>query len=135
MKVATGITASLIVLLMIGIVGVPAAERVLPERKLIVGTKEAPPFSLKTKDGEWTGISIELWRGIAKELNLTFEFRELTLKQLIDDVSSGSIDAAVAALTITPEREKILDFTHSFYSTGLGIAVTAKMRNPWIAVV
>ena len=135
MKVATGTIVSLIILLMLGIAGVPAAEQALPERKLVVGTKEAPPFSMKTKDGDWTGISIELWRGIAKELKLTFEFRELTLKHLIDDVASGSIDAAVAALTITPEREKMLDFTHSFYSTGLGIAVMAKKGNPWIVVV
>ena len=119
MKVATGTIVSLIILLIMGVFDFPAAGRTLPEHKLVVGTKEAPPFSMKTKDGDWTGISIELWRGIAKELNLTFEFRELTLKQLIDDVASGSIDAAVAALTITPEREKMLDFTHSFYSTGV----------------
>jgi ABC-type amino acid transport substrate-binding protein len=100
-------------------------------RPLIVGTKEAPPFSMKTADGQWTGLSIELWRQIAAELNLRFEFKELTLKQLLEGVTDGSLDAAVAALTITSEREKNFDFTHAFYTTGLGIAVAAKAHNPW----
>ena len=79
---------------------------------LIVGTKEAPPFSMKTSDGQWTGLSIDLWRQIAAELNLQFEFRELSLNQLLEGVSDGSLDAVVAALTITSEREKKFDFTH-----------------------
>jgi len=101
---------------------------------LIVGTKKAPPFSMKTPDGQWTGLSIDLWRQIAAELKLQFEFRELALEQLLDGVTDGSLDAAVAAFTITPEREKKLDFTHTFYTTGLGIAVAGKAHNPWLTV-
>lgn len=37
--------------------------------KLLIATKQAPPFSLKNADGEWTGLSIELWRRIADELD------------------------------------------------------------------
>ena len=102
---------------------------------LIVGTKEAPPFSMKTTDGQWTGLSIDLWRQIAAQLDFRYELRELTLKQLLDGVTDGSLDAAVAALTIRPEREKNFDFTHAFYTTGLGIAVAGKAHNPWLTVV
>ncbi len=35
---------------------------------LIVGTKEAPPFSMKGPDGKWTGISIELWQDLAADV-------------------------------------------------------------------
>ena len=94
-------------------------------RKLVVGTKEAPPFSIKKPDGRWSGISIELWETIARKLNLSYEIRELDLQQLLDGVRDGTLDAAVAALTITSGREGQLDFTHPFYSTGLGIAVPA----------
>jgi ABC-type amino acid transport substrate-binding protein len=104
-------------------------------RKLIVGTKEAPPFAMKSSDGVWTGISIDLWRQIASELNLTFEFRELDLKGVLEGVANRSLDAGVAALTITPEREKMLDFSHAFHTTGLGIAIAAKVGNPWVAVL
>ncbi|MBW2492673.1 MAG: transporter substrate-binding domain-containing protein [Deltaproteobacteria bacterium] len=47
----------------------------------------------------------------------------------------ASLDAAVAALTITPEREKSFDFTHAFYTTGLGIAVSGKVQSPCFTVV
>jgi ABC-type amino acid transport substrate-binding protein len=104
-------------------------------KRLIVGTKEAAPFAMKASDGTWGGISIELWRELADELNLSYEFREADLKTLLDGVADGSLDAAVAALTITPEREKRFDFTHPFYTTGLGIATPSKEGNPWLAVV
>jgi len=118
-----------------GACGTNAGAQPLTDRKLIVGTKEAPPFAMKTKDGDWTGISIDLWLQMASDLNLKFEFRELTLRELLDGVANGSLDAAVAALTITSEREKILDFTHPFHTTGLGIATTAKRGTPWLNVL
>jgi ABC-type amino acid transport substrate-binding protein len=89
---------------------------------------------MKTPDGQWTGLGIDLWRQIAAELNLQFEIREFALKRLLEGVTDSSLDAAVAALTITPEREKKFDFTHAFYTTGLGIAVAVKAQNPWFTV-
>jgi polar amino acid transport system substrate-binding protein len=92
---------------------------------LVVGTKEAPPFAMKAADGTWSGLSIELWRDIAREEGYDFELRETDVPGLITGVSSGQMDLAVAALTITPEREAALDFTHPFHVSGLGIAVPA----------
>ena len=122
-------------LIALGASGLEAQEQPLGYRTLIVGTKEAPPFSMKMEDGSWRGISIDLWNEIASELNLTFEFRELDLAGLLDGMANGNLDVAVAALTITPEREKAFDFTHPFHTTGLGIAVVAKAKSPWIAVL
>ena len=115
--------------------GLEAGEQPLGHGTLIVGTKEAPPFSMKASDGTWRGISIDLWNSIASELNLPFEFRELDLTGLLEGLANSTVDVAVAALTITPEREKAFDFTHPFYTTGLGIAVGAKEENAWLAVV
>ena len=57
-----------------------AQGQTLSGRTMIVGTKEVPPFAMKNSDGTWTGVSIDLWRQIAGELNLPFEFRERDLK-------------------------------------------------------
>jgi ABC-type amino acid transport substrate-binding protein len=134
MKITPGLVIgiSLLMTVMSGDVGGQQSSNA--RQQLIVGTKEVPPFSMKTADGQWTGLSIDLWRQIATELNLQFEFRELALKQLLEGVTDGTLDAAVAALTITPEREKKFDFTHAFYTTGLGIAVAGKAQNPWFTV-
>jgi len=111
-----------------------AAEKGPPGRTLVVGTKEAPPFSMKTEDGTWTGIGIDLWREIAAQLDLPFEFRETDLEGLLDGVADRSLDVAVAAITVTSEREKTMDFTQPYFHTGLGIVVAHKHRSPWLAV-
>ncbi len=123
---------SLLIILMDTDVG--GQQSSLSPPPLIVGTKEAPPFSMMAPDGQWIGLSVDLWRQIAAELNVRYEFRELTLKQLLEGVMDGSLDVAVAALTITPERERNIDFTHAIYTTGLGIAVAGEAYNPWITV-
>jgi ABC-type amino acid transport substrate-binding protein len=93
-----------------------------PSAKLIVGIKETPPFSMKGADGHWQGISVKLWESIAEELGLSYEYQELPLQGILDGLSDKSLDVGFSALTITAEREKLFDFTHPFYTTGLGIA-------------
>ncbi len=89
---------------------------------LKVGVKEAPPFVIKEGDA-WRGISIELWKKIARELEIEYEFEEYDLQELVQKTEEGEIDIAVAALTINAQREARIDFTHAYYSTGLGISV------------
>lgn len=112
------------------------AEQVFPDgsRKLLIGTKQAPPFAMKDSEGKWTGISIDLWKEIAAELGIEYELREYDLKGLLAAVTDGSVDAAVAALTVTAERDKIMDFSHPFHTSGLGIAVKEK-GNHWLNVI
>ncbi len=112
-----------------------AALAALTGRMLVVGTKEAAPFSIKREDGSWTGIAHELWKQIADSLKLSYEIREMPLDMLLDSVSAGSLDAVVGAVTITPEREARLDFSHPFQVTGLAIAVSSERANGWIAVL
>ncbi len=112
----------------------PAAEQGGTAR-LIVGTKEAPPFAMRSEDGSWYGLSIDLWRGVAAELGLEYEFRERDLEGLIDGLTDGSLDASVAALTVTAAREARIDFSHPFHTSGLGIAVAAEQRSVWLTVL
>ena len=104
-------------------------------RELVIGTKVAPPFAMKAQDGTWHGIGIDLWRHIADQIHLRYRFQETTLKGLIDGVSEGSLDAAVAALTVTAPRHRAVDFTQPFYSTGLGIAVTSDAGITWWPII
>ena len=101
------------------------------DRVLVIGTKEAPPFAMKAADGSWTGISIDLWHRLAEELHLRYCLEETTLQGLIDGTADGSLDGAVAALTVTAERERMVDFTQPFYATGLGIAVPSNTAFAW----
>ncbi len=105
------------------------------QREIVVGTKEAAPFAMKSADGAWTGISIDLWRRIADEKKLRYRIVETeTVPQLIEGVRDGKFDVAVAALTVTAAREETLDFTAPFYTTGLGIAIASGGLANWAPV-
>jgi polar amino acid transport system substrate-binding protein len=113
-------------------IAAPASETPDP---LIVAVKPAPPFAYRGEDGEWTGQSIELWRAIADELGLRYELHETTLDDMLAGVADGRYQVAVAALTVTSEREQIVDFTHPFHTTGLAIAVSSKHEPYWRGVI
>ena len=93
--------------------------------KIVVGTMRVPPFVLRSDDGQWSGLSIDLWKRIAEELKIPFEFREFDydLAGLLDAVERGRVDAVIAAIPITQEGEARFDFTHPYFAAGLGIAV------------
>ena len=99
---------------------------------LIVGTRVVPPFAMLNEDKQWEGISIDLLREVKAELedecghDIKLEFKIQTLKEMLAAVSESEVDIVAAALTMNYEREKTMDFTHSFHTSGLGIAVGAK---------
>jgi polar amino acid transport system substrate-binding protein len=110
----------------------PAAD---PGRELVVGTNEAPPFALRLPDGSWGGISIELWRHLAEQLHLRYRLVGYeSVPALMAAATSGEVDAAVAALSVTAERRQVVDFTQPFYATGLGVAVTSGAAG-WLPVL
>lgn len=90
---------------------------------LKVGLTPVPPFVVEAENGEWEGISVELWRRVADATGHNYALVPLPFKELLARVESGDIDVAIGALTMTAEREARFDFTHPFFQTGLSIAV------------
>lgn len=112
----------------------PTVQQATPE--LVVGTRVAPPFSMKGEDGAWEGISIDLWRHVAERLHLKYRIVERgSVQDLVNAVASGQVDVAVAALTVTADRLKVMDFTQPFFETGLGVAVPRSGITAWLPVV
>lgn len=98
---------------------------------LRVGTKVAAPFAMLDDNGQWYGISIDLMQLIASELNVELEFVEQQLNELISNVASGDLDTSIAAISITPEREQIIDFTHQYFGSGLAIVTPEQYQAGW----
>lgn len=96
------------------------------QQKVTVGTKVAEPFVIKQQDGNWDGVSFDLWKEVSTELQLDYEVKEYDLEGLMKAVENNEIDIAVSPLTITSNREQRFDFTHPYFVTGLSIAVAAK---------
>ncbi|MBF0188384.1 MAG: transporter substrate-binding domain-containing protein [Magnetococcales bacterium] len=115
------------------ILGLEAAE--IQRQGLVVGVTIAPPFVVRLQDGSLSGVSIDLWRAVARMLNLTYRFQELELMALMDAVEKGEVDVAAAALTINSERESRFDFSHAYYHTGFGVAVRNQQEEHVTGVV
>ena len=128
-----------VAILLVAYLAIPATAalpddegRELAGMRLIVGTRVRPPFSIKNDDGTWSGIAIDLWRSIAGQLGVSYELRELDRDELMRGIQNGSLNVVVEALAITADRERLVDFTHPFYTTGLGIAVPRQIGSDWI---
>jgi ABC-type proline/glycine betaine transport system substrate-binding protein/ABC-type amino acid transport substrate-binding protein len=90
---------------------------------LRVVTQRSEPFVIY-QDGEYHGFSIELWEKIAHKLGLKYEIYGVnTIAKLLDDLKRGAADVAVAGIGITSKREQVLDFSHSYFESGLQILV------------
>lgn len=113
--------STLILVLLFGLCLQVSAQTQNPPMR--VGITPVPPFVMTNEEGKWEGISVDLWRSIAEELEQEYEFVELSFDQLLQGVEAGSIDVAVGALTMTADREARFDFAHPFYQTGLSIGV------------
>jgi ABC-type amino acid transport substrate-binding protein len=101
----------------------PTSATETPKEKLVIGTKHAPPFSMRLDDGTWIGISIDLWRAVAADLHLEYELQELELEDLLVAVQQNEVDVAVSAIGMTAERNNVIEFSYPFFSTGLAMAV------------
>lgn len=119
------------VLIVAGLVIATSCVQADSAEELVIGTRVVPPFVIKDEQGELSGVSIEFWRQIATALELQYRFEERDLQGLVDGLVDGSLDVSVAALTVTAEREAMVDFTHPFHTTGLAIAVPVQSDPFW----
>lgn len=103
------------------------------DEEVVVGIRVAPPFVIEREDGTFEGLTIALWEHIAEETGTPFIYEKRPLNELITGVEQGQLYASAAALTITSEREESVDFTHPFFVTGLGIAVSYQPAGLWSA--
>ena len=93
---------------------------------LKVGTNaEFAPFEYVNEEDGTTieGFDIDLINAIAADQGMTVEMENLEFDGLVMALQNGSIDAAIAGLSVTPERVEQVDFTETYYDAGLNIAV------------
>jgi len=100
-------------------------SQITSEDKTVIGTRVVPPFVIE-ENGEYTGLTVHLWEHIASELDLNYQFEETSIQNMIDGTADSTYFASASALTITADREELVDFTHPYIVTGLGIAVSYK---------
>ena len=94
---------------------------------LTVGTNAAfEPFEMMAEDGETIiGFDVDLINAIAADQGMEVEMVNMEFDGLVMAVQNGQLDAAIAGMSITPERQEQVAFTAPYYDAGLNIAVAA----------
>jgi polar amino acid transport system substrate-binding protein len=98
---------------------------VLFARTVIVGTSaDFPPFEY-IENGQFVGFDMDLMREIAKIAGFELKFGDMSFDSLIPALRVGQIDVAAAAMTITEERKKVVDFSMPYWTADQSIIVKA----------
>jgi len=96
------------------------------EPSLRVATRIVEPFVYQD-NGQLTGFSVDLWQEIAQRLKLTSKFVVVPdINGLLSNVQSGAADLGIAAISITAERERTVDFSQPMFDSGLQIMVATR---------
>lgn len=105
------------------------------EGPLTVALAECPPFVI-FENGQYSGLAVFLWEQVGSELGLSWDYTEYSLGGLLETINSedptGLPDVGVSCTSVTSEREKLIDFSHSFNETYTAIAV--RETTLWSAV-
>jgi len=112
------LTASLLALT----VGAAAAQDVVR-----MGTEGAyPPYNFINDDGEVDGFERDLGDEICARAELTCEWVTNDWDSIIPNLTSGNYDTIIAGMSITEEREEVVDFTQPYIppASSLFLAMT-----------
>ena len=105
---------------------------VIKRDKLIVGVRDdAPPFGFKDEKGNLIGYDIDLAKIIAKDIlgnENKVEFVPVTASNRIMKLSANEVDFLIATMSITNQRQQILDFSVPYYVAGQAILVNSSSK-------
>jgi len=111
-----------------------AAER-RPTAPLRVAVYDVPPYGTVGSDGALSGLSVDLWRRVAEELEWEYRLTPVSqMETILSGLEQGRFDAAIGAITITPEREARIDFSYPTHRSGVAVALP-KETGPFAAIV
>lgn len=90
---------------------------------LHLATVTRTPFSF-VENGVDTGFSIDLWHALMVDIGSeTKMIRTDSFGEMLDMVRDGKVDAAVANISVTADRERVMDFTQPIFESGLQIMI------------
>lgn len=107
--------------------GVASAQNLLEQIKsageIRVGLEFGrPPWGYKDDNLQPTGYDYDAAKLIAEELGVKLNIVELSQPNRIPFLTSGRVDAVISTFSITPEREKVVDFSTPYGSAIVGVA-------------
>ena len=102
-----------------------AGLKTVESGKLIMATNAAfPPYEF-IEGNEIVGIDAEIAGAIAAKLGLELQIDDMEFDSIVESVKGGKADIGLAGMTVTPERQEVINFTTS-YATGVQVVIVAE---------
>ena len=132
-------TLSLLICTVQSVVAETVKEKIIRTGTLTAGTsKDAVPFAYRNDAGELVGYSIDILELITRQLEAEYN-REIDLelvalqpRERIPQLIAGEVDIVCDASSFTWKRDRQIDFSFSYSSTGTRL-LTEKGRDFWDA--
>ena len=91
-----------------------------------MGTEGAyPPYNYIDDNGEVAGFERELGDELCARAGLTCEWVTNDWDSIIPNLVSGNYDTIIAGMSITDERDEVIDFTQDYYPPTASVYVAA----------
>jgi len=93
-------------------------------KELVVGMELAyPPFETTDEKGNPSGISVDLARDLGEYLGRPVRIENMAYAGLIPSLQSKKIDVVLSSLTITKERQEVIDFSDAYSKSYLTLLI------------
>jgi polar amino acid transport system substrate-binding protein len=111
-------------------IAVPSLAQDLPnlDGRTIKAVTENAYFPLNFEDpatGQGIGLEYDVFNEVAKRLNASVEWSLMAWDPMIEAVRQGQFDVGMDGISITAEREEVIDFTDPFISVDQFMMVRA----------
>ncbi|WP_036774254.1 arginine ABC transporter substrate-binding protein [Photorhabdus australis] len=119
-------------LLFATLLGTVTLSAAATEKETIRFATEAtyPPFEFIDANNQIQGFDIDLANALCTKINATCTFTNQSFDSLIPSLKFRRFDALAAGIDITPERQKQVDFTDTYYdNSATFIAVKGKISS------
>lgn len=84
-----------------------------------------PPFETRDNAGEPSGISVDLMKAFGEYAGYNIEIVNTAWDGLIPSLQTGAADIVISSMTITEERQKLIDFSDPYANALLAILANA----------
>ncbi len=81
-----------------------------------------PPFEFK-EGNDYKGIDIELINAVAKNQGFKIKLSPMDFGGIIPAMQANQLDVAIAGMSITDDRKKVVDFSTPYFDAGLTVVV------------
>ncbi len=105
--------------------------------KLRVGVAGEPPGVIVSDDDDQTvtGITVEIWKELAGELNLNYELiYHHSVAKAFNALARQEIDVAIGTISVTDERITQFDFTQPIAQANLTVLVPSQPPTLWSVI-